>query len=485
MLNQQNLLERALHTAKIGLWTYHIDSDSIELSDNAQEIFSVVKNRVNDLSELLLYFASDDDRQRYRTWLNQIRNENVSQSGIYQINSSDNNSKWVRCIAQPEIENGVCKAVFGTVQDITSHIETEHKLAETERKYEMMAKNTSDGIIIIEKEKTTFASPGFLKLMRYNTFEDYIKATKGSLRPVIHSGDKARIKAEFRRKMEDNAETGTFQFRVLTGDGKYIWREDHVNYQYDCSGNLEKTYAVCRNISDRKKTEKKLEKLVEEKNWLVSTIVHDIRNPISAGVSLNSILLDEINNKEHRYLIRAANEKLESALELAAELLEISSLDDNCYKLDKEFQDPAILLAGIENSFKASAENYNIDLIVNTAVNLPEISFNYDKMRRVLNNLVSNALKFTEKGGTVRIAAENMKHNLVISVSDSGIGVPENQIDNLFEKFTEARRTGLRGEAPTGLGLSISKQIIELHGGSITVESKEGEGTTFFVHLPK
>jgi len=320
--------------------------------------------------------------------------------------------------------------------------------------------------------------------MRYKTFEDYLEATKGSLRPVIHPDDKPRIKSKFKQKISERADTGTYQFRALTGDGTYIWREDHVNYQFDCQGRLEKTYAVCRDVTKRKQTEKKLRKLIEDKNWLVSTIVHDIRNPISAGVSLNSVLLEEIKNEEHIKLIQAANDRLESALSLAGELLELSTMEDDNFVLDKEAVEPKTFLTSIINSFQTAADEHGILLQLDIKTDLPQVRLNKEKMSRALNNLISNALKFTPEEGSVTLSAILQGEFLQIELFDTGIGIPSEQLPSLFDKFTEAKREGLHGETTTGLGLSITKQIIELHGGSISVFSTVGEGTTFTIKLP-
>jgi len=484
MIENHDLLDRALATAKLGVWTYDQNHSTFSLSEIAREIFEVESNTITDVSELMQRFASDHDRKKYAACLDKIVESGKPKSGIFQMICRENNTKWVRCIGQLEQDNRTSKSIFGTVQDITDHIITERKLAETQQKYELMAKNSSDGIIIIDKELTTFASPGFLRLMRYDTFEDYLEATKGSLRPVIHPDDKPRIKTKFKQKISGRADTGTYQFRALTGDGTYIWREDHVNYQYDCRGRLEKTYAVCRDVTKRKQTEKKLRKLIEDKNWLVSTIVHDIRNPISAGVSLNSVLLEEIENEEHRKLIEAANDRLENALTLAGELLELSAMEDDNFVLEKEVLELKTFLPSITNSFQATANEHDIKLQLDIKTDLPQIRVNKEKMSRALNNLMSNALKFTPEGGSVTLNTILQGGFLKIELIDTGIGIPSEQIPSLFDKFTEAKREGLRGETTTGLGLSITKQIIELHGGSISVFSTVDEGTTFTIKLP-
>ncbi|RZM21235.1 MAG: ATP-binding protein, partial [Pedobacter sp.] len=108
-----------------------------------------------------------------------------------------------------------------------------------------------------------------------------------------------------------------------------------------------------------------------------------------------------------------------------------------------------------------------------------------DKFMQVINNLVSNALKFTPEGGKIDIYIRENKKEVLITVADTGIGIPKRFHATLFEKFTDARRSGLRGERSTGLGMSIIKSIVEWHEGKIWFVSEEGSGTTFFIQLPK
>ncbi|SNC77260.1 two-component system, OmpR family, sensor histidine kinase VicK [Hymenobacter gelipurpurascens] len=111
-------------------------------------------------------------------------------------------------------------------------------------------------------------------------------------------------------------------------------------------------------------------------------------------------------------------------------------------------------------------------------------SLDYNKFMQVFNNLLSNSMKFTPDGGRITVTLEQQPNQLLLSVADTGIGIPEVMQPVIFERFTPARRPGLRGEKTTGLGMSIIKTIVELHQGHIWLESKEGEGSTFFISLP-
>jgi signal transduction histidine kinase len=115
---------------------------------------------------------------------------------------------------------------------------------------------------------------------------------------------------------------------------------------------------------------------------------------------------------------------------------------------------------------------------------LPPVEADRAKLRRILLNLLSNALKFTQKGGRVEVRAEREDKHVRISVSDTGVGIAPEDVDRLFDKYAQARSRATRGEKGTGLGLYITRQLVELHGGEIKVESKLGKGSTFTFTLP-
>jgi two-component system sensor histidine kinase VicK len=113
-----------------------------------------------------------------------------------------------------------------------------------------------------------------------------------------------------------------------------------------------------------------------------------------------------------------------------------------------------------------------------------QVNLNTDKFNRVLDNLISNALKFSKEGDNLDIILSKEKNMALLQVQDHGLGIPKDMLPHIFERFTKAGRSGLKGEASTGLGLSIVKQIIEKHGGTITVNSEEGKGSCFSIRLP-
>ena len=142
-------------------------------------------------------------------------------------------------------------------------------------------------------------------------------------------------------------------------------------------------------------------------------------------------------------------------------------------------------LKEILEEYKASEDSINKNFTLKSSDEKIYMMVDDIKFRQVLNNLISNALKFTPDGGNITVGIEDQEDTVLFTVVDNGIGIPDKYKDTLFEKFTKARRRGLKGEPSTGLGMSIIKTIVDWHGGKIWFESEENHGTSFYIELPK
>ncbi|MDR3694959.1 tetratricopeptide repeat-containing sensor histidine kinase [Mucilaginibacter sp.] len=232
--------------------------------------------------------------------------------------------------------------------------------------------------------------------------------------------------------------------------------------------------------------EKTLEELKSsdlEKDRILRTVAHDLRNPIGGIASLTLAMEDDDFTPEQKELIGLIKETSNNSLELINEILEVTN--NGTTKLKKELVEINSLLTKSAEllRFKAAEKDQHIELEL--LKNPEEISINREKIWRVISNLISNAIKFSRKNGVINISVTDLKKDVEIAIKDHGIGIPDNMKPMIFNMFTEAKRSGTAGEKSFGLGLSICKQIIESHGGKIWFESKPGEGTTFFITLPK
>jgi signal transduction histidine kinase len=195
------------------------------------------------------------------------------------------------------------------------------------------------------------------------------------------------------------------------------------------------------------------------------------------------LLSDQELTEEQRSYTDIIGRNSDRLVRLTSDLLLIAQIDDGQLTVERDDLDLGTTIAQALTAAAPAAATANVELVGDESMSLP-IAGDEGRLAQLLDNLISNAVKFTPPGGTVEVAAGTSSDGVWIEVRDTGIGIDESDQERLFNKFF---RTGAATKASiqgTGLGLAISKAIVEAHGGSIQVESAEGEGTTFRVELP-
>jgi hypothetical protein len=172
-------------------------------------------------------------------------------------------------------------------------------------------------------------------------------------------------------------------------------------------------------------------------------------------------------------------------IELVNDLLDASKLESGSLRLDPISNDLHVIVAELKETMLPLASDKEIELTTEIPAGIPHVLADRAKLRRIFVNLLSNAIKFTKRGGHISVTAATTGDYVRIAVADTGVGIAADDIARLFDKYEQARSRSTRSEKGTGLGLYITKQLVELHGGEITVESEHGKGSTFAFTLPK
>ena len=255
---------------------------------------------------------------------------------------------------------------------------------------------------------------------------------------------------------------------------------------FDANGKFAGAVHIAKDISERKKIENALREAVELKTNFTSTVSHELRTPLASIKEGITIVLDGSAgtiNKEQGEFLGIAKKNVDRLARLINNILDFQKLDADKMDFNMRFNDINEVINEVREAMLSVAKQKNLNLILRLEGEIHPLQFDRDRIIQVLTNLINNAIKFTEKG-SITISANREKEFLKVSVKDTGIGIKEEDVPSLFEKFKQLD-TGLgRKTGGTGLGLSICKEIINKHKGKIWVESKIGLGSTFSFTLP-
>lgn len=296
-----------------------------------------------------------------------------------------------------------------------------------------------------------------------------------------------------RNAMEAGKPTSNEEWITFAENGQRVLLETIKTPMYDLNGDLIGILGIGRDITERKLAETEIttknEELIRahaEKDKFFSIIAHDLRSPFNSFLGLTQIMAEEwatLSAKQIQEIAASMKNSATNLHQLLENLLEWSRIQQGLIPFKPEI----VQLLSLINESISTAMEPALNKGVVITYNIPEnLNIYADKhiFQTVIRNLVSNAVKFTPRGGTINLTAKTTNDNCVeISVEDSGIGMSKEMIDNLFRIDVQTRRKGTEDEPSTGLGLMLCKEFIEKHDGKLWVESKEGKGSKFYFIL--
>ena len=244
---------------------------------------------------------------------------------------------------------------------------------------------------------------------------------------------------------------------------------------------------TARDITQDKEMMFHAHKFNTKKNATLEILAHDLTTPLVLLQQLSEQLSWEVKNPSDtaQELLRLMQRTCTQGVNLIHDFVDHEFLTSSEMELKRERADLVAWLHLLLEEYQRSEQHIvHLEFELVPAEQPIYVSFDVNKLQQVFNNLISNAIKFTPDGGSITVGIERRGEMVQVTVADTGIGIPAHLQPVLFDKFTKARRPGLRGERTTGLGMSVIKTILDLHQGSIRFDSVEGQGTTFYLELP-
>ena len=227
--------------------------------------------------------------------------------------------------------------------------------------------------------------------------------------------------------------------------------------------------------------------LNEQKNLFLGIAAHDLRNPIASIKGLTELMLeihDSLKPDETIEFLQMMSSASVHSLRLINDLLTISKIEAGKLDLKKEKVNYADFLKGVLKINQFFARNKQMTLNLHIGENIPQIDIDKDKIGQVLDNLISNAIKYSYQGTNIDVVVEFKNNQVVTHIIDQGQGIPQDELPLIFHEFQKTSVKSTGGESSTGLGLAIAKKIVERHGGKISVKSEVGKGSDFFFSIP-
>ena len=394
---------------------------------------------------------------------------------------------WLQTTKVPIVSaDGQSKYVLGVSTDITERKEAEEALRSSEEKYRLLVETMHGGLAVFDTEfRVTFVNDRFCELLGYSRAEVIGK----QLMNFMDAADIPIVQSQI--KPRQSGESTSYELPLRHKDGHQLHLLLSGSPLLDKQGKYTGSIVVATDISIQKQAEVTLrlalareKDLGDLKTRFVSMASHEFRTPLATILALVETL-SAYRHKLSEEQIEQRFDKIKGQVDHLKDIMEdvllLARMQERRVEFNPVKLDLDDLLRGVLDEFESrAADGHRLEYIISGTSRA--ISLDHKLMRQIISNLVSNAIKYSSKGKIVRIHLEYTDAEVILQVSDEGIGIPEADLPHLFEPFHRAANVGTI--SGTGLGLVITREAVELHSGTITVESQQGVGTTFLIRIP-
>ncbi len=409
-----------------------------------------------------------------------LRGEIPSYHVEHRVRTHGGEWKWIASTAKVTARDSAGRAlrVTGTNADISARKRAEAALRESEERFQLAVSGSAAGIWdwnLVSGEY--YVSPHYEALLGFGRGE--WKYSRKAFAERLHPEDRARVLAAIERHLGQR-EPYNEEYRMRRKNGAYGWFHSRGQALWDEAGRPKRFSGSIDDISVRKEAE-------NMKNDFIATVNHELRTPLTSVIGALDLLKLETAGRlegEAAMFLGMAQKNSERLAALVNDILDIEKLESGLMEFQRE---PVELTSFLEESLALNrpyAQQFDVELRLEPPPRA-KVMADEQRLMQVITNLMSNAIKYSPRGGTVTVRAAARGRGYRISVEDHGPGIPDEFRSRIFGKFAQADSTDSRLKSGTGVGLAISKAMVEKMGGRIGFDSVAGEGATFYFDLPR
>ncbi len=413
-------------------------------------------------------------------------------SGIFEYDLVTENGREITAEATATLitdQFGNKTGFRGILRDITEKKRSEEALRESEERYRHIIENANDIICQIDhRGRFIFMSPRGLKELGYSMKE----LLQMAYIDLVDSKHKEEVLDFYINQVKEGIPDTYYEMPIVRKNGELLWIGQNVRLSKDMNGKIG-FYSIARDITERIRAEEARNELELQKNRFFANISHEIRTPLTMILSpIESVLQGEYKKAVDDHFFNNLYRNGLKLLKLINNLLDFSKIEAGRMLMKVQEADIVRFIRNYVGAVHSAAESKNITVQIHTDSNMIDnLYFDQEKMDKIIMNLISNSLKFTEQNGSIDIRVHDDDIYCYIEFEDNGRGIPSDRIAVVFDRFSQADSSSTRKFEGTGIGLSLVKEFVKMHGGTITVESRyieenpDRHGTTFLITLLK
>jgi PAS domain S-box-containing protein len=464
-------LRMAIESTELGTWDYNPQTGELYWSKECRHIYGMPEDQPATFAAFSEHIHPGD-----RDWVQKEIEKAIDpeEGGHYnlsfRIDRFDNGeTRWVKVHGAVHFEQGRATRFIGTVLDISDMKSAEEQSA----KLAAIIQSSDDAIISKTLDSViTSWNAAAERIFGYHA-DEMIGESIYKLIPEDRLDEEPLIL----RRLSSGERIQHFETKRQTKDGRLIDVSLTISPVKDPRGNIIGLSKIARDI-----TEKKLDEM--RKSDFIGMVSHELKTPLTSLGAIIQVANTKLRNTEDIFLsgaMQKANQQIKRMTTMINGFLNISRLESGKIHIDKQDFDMEILISEMIEEANLTISMHLVKFVRCKPVT---VSADRDKIGSVISNYISNAIKYSPKGGNIEISCTTKEHEVIVSVKDTGMGIKPEDLAKIFDRYYRVETNHTRHIAGFGIGLYLSSEIIERHGGKVWAESKSGVGSTFYFSLP-